>query len=341
MSEENRELRIEDIRKICGFKSKSTIYNWIRSGKLKSRKIGSAGTGKGGKNIHIVMENDLKKFLTDYYPGTTLAKAYEIPYKFNRVPVAEDCWPLNLIREALTRLGGGDREFEESEIWHVNVPDFQRIISQLSDRQQKFLSLRYQHGMTLDEIGKYNGITRERARMIIAQAVAILGRRMRKEGCFNVLERDYEFLQKSLDKMTAWYELHKEEIYALGLKQRPEESDSDPDLTIPDIDLSQIPIMEIDLSIRAYNTLRRAHIDTLADILAFDQNQGENQLEKFTYKYWIQINHMGKKTLTEIATRVYDYCGYRLHWSGKPDSELIELSMEGIGNERKETTTVC
>ena len=70
--------------------------------------------------------------------------------------------------------------------------------------------------------------------------------------------------------------------------------------TEPEIDFESIRIEELELSVRAFNCLKRANINTLADLL----KKTEDDLTK--------VRNLGKKSIEEIKERLAEYDGHGL-----------------------------
>ena len=67
------------------------------------------------------------------------------------------------------------------------------------------------------------------------------------------------------------------------------------------IDLSGIPIEELELSVRAFNCLKRAEINTL------------DQLAEKTEEELGRVRNLGKKSIDEIIEKLAQFRGLGLH----------------------------
>ena len=280
----------------------STVVRWINHGYLKAEKDPN-GRGRYGGS-YLVENSDLRAFvMSDNYTGhpddILNSRA------FNRVPLLEECYPINLLIACLDI--PIDSEEVASDIWDYDIRHFKKLISTLMDKEQRVLEMRYRFGMSLDEVGKAFGLTRERVRQIQKRAERELRYRSISGGIRVIAHEKYDALKQENDKLKAriiGLECHLD-AYRARLEEPVENS------SLKTERLNNVKIEELDWSIRVYNCLKRAGFNTLEDILYFDQNQG-NAEEQFTYKSWWHIRNLGRKSLIELAKVVFEYCGYRL-----------------------------
>lgn len=98
---------------------------------------------------------------------------------------------------------------------------------------------------------------------------------------------------------------------ATTITGQPEEPEEPEDPT------SQIPIEELNLSVRAYNCLKRAQINTVADLLEYSQDD------------LLEIKNFGQKSAEEVIEALHDRLGITLG-EGKmkdlPSGDLIQSS---------------
>jgi len=206
----------------------------------------------------------------DVLDGIVTPDDYEIPDGIRGM------WPYNLAEE----VSGKSKGSEEAEAFvrRTYAPGLLEEIENLGDRQKIVITLRYRSHMTLEDIAKELHVTRERVRQIEARAIRILRRRESLNHWLLVpMERLLE-AQKERDEL-------KLKLITSG---RTEELK-------PESNLKSVGIDEMDLSVRAYNCLRRAGIDTLAD------------LQKMTREDLMKVRNMGRKSLEEIITKAKEY----------------------------------
>lgn len=301
-----KDLRVTDVMEICNV-SQTAVQKWITKGYLKATKI------KPDKrnSALIIQEDDLKAFMrSENYTGHP-EDIIRISL-FNRIPFLEECYPINL----LIQIHGVRIDVEDNppfDIWEYDIKQFRHLITLLTDREQRILEMRYQLGMTLDEIGKTYNLTRERIRMIQALAERKLKHWMINKGC-RVVSRDmYNDLKNEYDKLKTRYEVLEHEL--MQCKTTPnlvQEETSD------EVEESyKVKLEDLDFVLRGYNCLKRAGFNTLGDLIFFDRHQGE-KFEEFLGTDWYSIRNLGRKSLMDIAKKVFDYCGYRLRdWRGE------------------------
>lgn len=155
----------------------------------------------------------------------------------------------------------------------------------LTERENKVLQMRYEWGMSLEEVGSEIGVTKERIRQIEARAIRKMRMRKldimcapaidyRKELSDNeVLRNQVNYLQSELDKIRGISELQREEAD----KKRS---------------IMEASIDVLDLSTRAYNCCLRAGIKTLGDLCGK------------TYAEMTKVRNLGKRSLAEIEDRM-------------------------------------
>jgi len=206
----------------------------------------------------------------DVLDGIVTPDDYEIPDGIRGM------WPYNLAEE----VSGKSKGSEEAEAFvrRTYAPGLLEEIENLGDRQKIVITLRYRSHMTLEDIAKELHVTRERVRQIEARAIRILRRRESLNHWLLVpMERLLE-AQRERDEL-------KLKLITLG---RTEDLEPEPKLKSVGID-------EMDLSVRAYNCLRRAGIDTLAD------------LQKMTQEDLMKVRNLGRKGLEEIIAKAKEY----------------------------------
>ena len=206
----------------------------------------------------------------DVLDGIITPDDYEIPDGIRGM------WPYNLAEE----VSGKSKGSEEAEAFvrRTYAPGLLEEIENLGDRQKIVITLRYRSHMTLEDIAKELHVTRERVRQIEARAIRILRRRESLNHWLLVpMERLLE-AQRERDEL-------KLKLITLG---RTEDLEPEPKLKSVGID-------EMDLSVRAYNCLRRAGIDTLAD------------LQKMTQEDLMKVRNLGRKGLEEIIAKAKEY----------------------------------
>lgn len=314
-------LMIKDIVEQTGVQSTSTVYNWIKNGFLKAIRVGV------GRNQHWEVEaEDFYTFLkSDYYPGNpeAIAKQTEM---FSRVPLLENCYPYNLLTEVL---GLDDDRIEDEDstsgpdIWRVDIPAFREWITRLNDREQRVLELRYQFGLTLDESAAVLGITRERIRQIQMKALRKLRYHSVRNEFTTVPVGKYKELEEKIRHLEVENAELKQQLDKAGFHEETLREEA--------LNTLEVPIWELDLSVRSSNCLMRAGIKTVSDILRFDANQNQRSWvnRDFPFNSWMEIRNLGIRSLQEIAKAVYRYCGYRIRTYNMTDGTWTVVPIPG------------
>lgn len=167
-------------------------------------------------------------------------------------------YPDNLLYDIF----GGDWEYPRPADFDGSL---EYVLHLLTERERRILGFRYKEGLTYEEIGKRECVTRERIRQINAKALRKLHHPGRlgylKYGVSGVIARETESARKA------------------ALASLPK----------PDIPESDIPLEELDLSLRSYNCLKRAGINSL------------RELSEMTYDQLCNVRNFGKKSAKEIS----------------------------------------
>ena len=190
-----------------------------------------------------------------------------------RIEQLRDEYPINLLKVIAaeqTRF-----EFNADEITEDKLDGLAHIIASLSEREQQILQLRYQERKTLREIGEIVGVTLERIRSQEHRAIYRLASPSRL-GYIKYGKVAYE-------KLIAERKAEKEKEY----NERG----------------FNIPLEELDLSVRAFNNLKKIGCDTVADVVDLAE-------EKI-----LSVNSLGVKTRTEIAVKLVSLGAFNTAWS--------------------------
>lgn len=181
------------------------------------------------------------------------------------------------------------RAWEEDNKVYYSPRLIEEVMTQhLTERENKVLQMRYEWGMSLEEVGSEIGVTKERIRQIEARAIRKMRMRKldimcapaidyRKELSDNeVLRNQVNYLQSELDRIRGISELPREEAD----KKRS---------------IMETSIDELNLSVRAYNCCRRAGINTLGDLCGK------------TFTEMTKVRNLGKRSLQEIESKMNEY----------------------------------
>lgn len=186
---------------------------------------------------------------------------------------------------------------EADEIYNnaINIPDFkgtiEYVLFTLSDRERAAMKYRFEELKTFDEIAKILGVCRERARQINNKALRKLRHPSRANyiryginGFIENLKSNYE---RALDIINKDLATAKTELS--NIKKESEQVKEIPAIYLEDMDFS----------VRTYNCLKRAGINTLADCLTL------------TYDDLTKIRNLGRRSAEEVIAKLH-YYGYEM-----------------------------
>ena len=149
------------------------------------------------------------------------------------------------------------------------------VISTLDGRKKQIIEQRYIGLKSLQEIGESLGLTRERVRQIELSAM----RDMRKIPLRNYILIGIEKERKETEE--------RKKISGIELKNTLEK------------DIANMPLDDLDLSVRAYNCIRRfTTVRTIGDLIKNRYEMGEDG-----FKEWLlTIQGLGERTAKHIVT---------------------------------------
>ena len=154
------------------------------------------------------------------------------------------------------------------------------VLHSLTERERRVMDFRYKDGLTFEAIGKRECVTRERARQIHAKSF----RKLRHPGRLNYLKYGVSGV---IARQT-------ESAREAALASLPK----------PDIKSEDITLEELELSVRSYNCLKHAGMNTLRD------------LAEMTFDELCLVRNLGKKSIDEICAALTNY-GIRLKKGGE------------------------
>ena len=208
-------------------------------------------------------------------------------------------YPYNLIVAVFSPFDDWRDKSEESKaqiidnVYRVYVPGFLEVLKELTDREQRILKMRFENLLTLEQVGREFGVTRDRIRQIEAKAIRKLRSPTRVwKYRFDTLEKAHE-LEKQLAEVRLKNVSLNDELerlkHATGnvfetetFMNRPEEPEESENVDIEDLELS----------VRSFNCLRRAGIYTV------------NDLRKQTINTLMKTRNLGRKSLYEILHKL-------------------------------------
>lgn len=161
----------------------------------------------------------------------------------------------------------------------------------IPERSANIFKLAYKYGYTAKAIGLKEGITGERVNQIVRKTL----RRLRLPQRKNILQYGQEYfnLQENVESLKV--ELRKK-IDELKYKIENHES-----IEIEKDDLVEYSKIEhLDLSVRSYNCLKRAGINTVGE------------LTQKTEEEMMRVRNLGRKSLKEIKDKLFNLYGIKL-----------------------------
>jgi DNA-binding CsgD family transcriptional regulator len=193
-----------------------------------------------------------------------------------------DIYPFNLAKDILGSV---------TEAIKIYVPGLYGAMATLSEREADVLRRRYQDKLTLKEVGQIQEVTPERIRQLEAKALQKLRRPSRVNMFLAIPLTEHQTLSAEHQKLNRQYELL---ARALEIAvERP----SEPEITelAKMVNVKSTPLEELDFSVRTYNCLRRAGINTLGEIVS----KTSDELAK--------IRNLGRHSLNEIVMTLEKY----------------------------------
>lgn len=198
-------------------------------------------------------------------------------------------WPYNLyddVNETIT----------DFLLTNDQIDGMWKAIRSLSTRDHQMLIMRYKDNLSLAAIGDIYDLTPERIRQIIRKAVFKLRHSSRKDlmnyGLKGVEERN-GYSEEILRLKAEIGELERRRQVILD---QNEELVSEIKVVNSMADISAMPLYDMDLSVRAYNCLRRGGCETVKDVH-----------EMYTSGRLTDIRNLGKHTEEEIRDKLKEF----------------------------------
>lgn len=171
-------------------------------------------------------------------------------------------YPLNMLLDAYSV---ANRKLPELDTDRQRGLD--HILSELPDREREIIYLRYEKGVTLEDIGSRFGVTRERIRMLEQFALEKLGKKL------HYVEDGYMIASGEVDRVA------KERIAAALEKSVAAKAN---------VSVRDIPLDKLDLNRRTENLLKRNGIWNTEELMELS----EQEMRKF--------RGLGNATLQDI-----------------------------------------
>lgn len=269
----------------------SAYYDFERVEKYINKRIPRAT----GQSVYVVaLDKTNKTFNTleearKYVSDKTLENYYkriqeqsptelETPELLMRIFNFEDGYKID--NEKIVDASSIEEHIEENFKWVIST--------YLSEREEKLLTERIINKKTLEATALILGVTKERVRQIEAKALRRL--KLRRNylalgknigDLFITIKEEEQKLQNKLFAINKQIErlvnndFTKEEIFDLVTKKD-----------------TNCSIMELDLSVRSYNCLKRAGINTIEELMKVEDEQ------------LLRLRNMGKKSFKEIKDKL-------------------------------------
>lgn len=228
---------------------------------------------------------EFRKESYEFYMKTVRRKNIDIPEGY------EPPWPYNLLEVVFQKQI--DTVMTEDQIKGLNYV----LVNKLTERETHCLLEYYQEERSLSDIGKMFNVTPERIRQIIRKAIRKLRSPMMSRYILNGYDLETEFRKEAAVMHEAAIKAQKERNERI-YRQTYERVLGNGNTPIA------MPIEELDLSLRAYNCLKRAGLDTVGLIIKFVDLKGFDSLGK--------IRNCGIHTVDEIIQSVYTRAGINL-----------------------------
>lgn len=170
------------------------------------------------------------------------------------------------------------------------------LAARLTAREQDMVTARFRDGLTLEEIGVAHGIAGERTRQVIAKAM----RKMRRPEARDILRMGvYSWMTDRIrkaadDRAQVLFQNYKNEFTVEWERTHAGEIEADSKRTM----VAAYTVEELDLSVRAYNCLKRASLNTVGDIIRAAADDPE---------WWRKVRNLGSKSYREIAGKLDEF----------------------------------
>lgn len=200
-------------------------------------------------------------------------------------------YPWNLAVDVLCsgHWGSEDEKWEHVKkyIMRVYAPGVEAAIEELNERERQVLKLRYINGLTLEKTANMFDVTRERVRQIEARALRKLHYPRRVKMYLLSTPEETEALNAENGRLRRENVTLREKVTRIKKAAGITEKEQERGFTIKDI-----PISDLDLSVRSYNCLSRAGYRT-TDALS---TLTKSQLRK--------VRNLGRKSVEEVLYKL-------------------------------------
>lgn len=186
-----------------------------------------------------------------------------------------DFYPFNLTRQLFA---------EDEEAMSINITGLNQVLAELPEKERCCLKYKYQNNATLVSIGHVYGVSSGSIHQTISKTL----RKLRHPKNLNRIRacsyQDVHNIVLELDKLKRDYQDLQNAFEDIGDDTVPV------DTTPPDI--STMTIEHLDLTVRSYNSLKRANIHTIGDLT-------QRSLDDLA-----KVRNLGAKSIQEILSKL-------------------------------------
>jgi len=172
------------------------------------------------------------------------------------------------------------------DAYKVYLPNVLSVLATLDTREHDVLVDRYINKLTYEQIAKSYGVTRERIRQIVAKTLRKLRHPTRANALIAVSKIEFLDFQKKYEQLQREYVLLNTALATYTEKEEPK---------IKDLITLNTPIINLDFSVRTFNCLARAGVETLGDI------------SKMTLGELQKVRNLGMKCCEEVIYTLKKY----------------------------------
>lgn len=223
------------------------------------------------RNVEHLVRNELSEILGQRKPGS-------------------ECAASALLKSLKTKMGQRLRlcALNARLFTPVDRALVDRVLESLPPRESQVVKLRFglsEGPMTLAQIGQLTHLSRSRIGQLEYRAIRSLrhpSRRRQLEHLFSI-----ETVLKRLETQVAELTAERDELRRIVERQNSPQTDVEGASTTS---VTGIPLDELDLSVRAYNGLRKLEVVTVGDILRYSESN------------LLRVKNVGRKTVAEIKT---------------------------------------
>ena len=198
---------------------------------------------------------------------------------------AEDVYPYNVFIAATMDENAEETDFEDFSYRDLSLNDCHNVLrNSITERENRVIEMRFRDGLTLEEVGHKLGVVRDRIRQIENKALHKISRQLvylkRKQDVMNELRSKYDELRGYVGNLEKAY-YGKTSYYTPNLAT---------------------PIEDLDFTVRTYNCLKRAGVNTIHDIISYQESL-------------FKIRNLGRRSIEEIDAKIRSMnIGYKLNY---------------------------